>query len=87
MIGGYQVIDFKGESLTSNTTIKGAFKKAKAGRPILVENIGGVSGFTYDATPTSTTTATIPVTVWSSSTFKVGKLTISNEDVCKLTVS
>ena len=39
MIGGYQIIDFGGVTLSSTKqVIKGAYRKASCGKPIIVQN-------------------------------------------------
>ena len=84
MLGGYQVIDFKGETLATATTIKGAFKKAKSGKALLVENLGGVSLFANDATPANTTSASCPIILSTNLGFEVLILTITSADSCSI---
>jgi hypothetical protein len=44
--GGYQIIDFSGYTLSETpVTIKGAFKKATAGKAVLCENVNGLTSF------------------------------------------
>lgn len=87
MLGGYQVIDCKGVVLTSTpVTIKGAFKKAKSGKAILIENMGGVSGFFYDIAVDATDYALIPLIVITDNTPTIANITITNEDACTLNV-
>ena len=39
MIGGYQIIDFGGKTLSSTAqTIKGIYRQASCGKPIIVRN-------------------------------------------------
>ena len=86
MLGGYQVIDFKGATLESATVIKGAFKKAKSGKALLVENLAGMSAFTHDSKPTNTTTAVCPVILVTEDTPTIVLLTITSEDSCSIVV-
>ena len=86
MLGGYQVIDFKGETLGSTTTIKGAFKKAKSGKALLVENLAGMSAFTHDSAPSDTTTAVCPVILVASDTPSIVLLVITSEDSCTIVI-
>ena len=86
MLGGYQTINFGGATLSEETTIKGAFKKAKTGKAILVENIAGISGFTYDATPTSTESAICPLIVVLEGVPTIVELVIADDDGCSIVV-
>jgi len=87
MLGGYQVIDCKGVTLSSTpVTIKDAFKKAKSGKAILIENMNGVSGFVHDTAPSETDTALLPIMLVVENTAIIGIITITNEDACTLSV-
>ena len=88
MLGGYQVIDFKGETLATATTIKGAFKKAKSSKVLLVENLGGVSLFTHDTTHTNTTSASCPAILRKDNNeYELHLLTITSADSCSIVVA
>ena len=85
MLGGYQVIDFNGENLATAKTIKGAFKKAKSGKPLLVENLGGTSFFTNDVAHTDTTAAECPYMIKASAGhYEFVVLTITSADSCSI---
>ena len=85
MRGGYQIIDMSTLTvLDGSETVKGAFAKAKKGRPILVENCVRLSGFTYDANPASTTEAELPIIGYVSGTLQPAKLVISSDDEVSL---
>lgn len=87
MLGGYQVIDFKGTNLGSDAVIiKDAFKKAKSGKALLIENMTGVSGFVYDVAVNSTDTAVIPLMLVIEDAPVIGIITITDEDACTLSV-
>lgn len=84
MRSGYQVIDCsKLTAFNGTQTVKGAFKKAKAGRPILLNNFNGMSVFVTD-TSTSATSAILPTFAVVSGTLKAAKITISDEDAFTL---
>lgn len=87
MLGGYQVIDFKGAELSGTpVTVKGAFKKAKSGKAILIENMTGVSGFVYDVAVNETDVALLPIMLIVEETPTIGIIAITDEDACTLSV-
>ena len=94
MIGrsGYQMLNFNGVTLdtASTVTIKGVFKAAKSGLPILIKGVsaGGnsLTGFTYDSDVEATDNAILPIILVSSGTPVVAYITISNTDAVSITI-
>ena len=86
MRGGYQIIDCATlTALDGSQTVKGAFAKAKKGRPIMIENCLGISGMTYDIAITSSTVAYLPLFAYISGVLKGAKIEISSDD--EITIS
>ena len=94
MIGrsGYQMLNFNGVTLhtDSTVTIKGAFKAAKSGLPILIKgvSVGGnsLTGFTYDSDVEATDNAILPVILITSGKPVVAHINISNADAVSIVV-
>lgn len=81
MRGGYQIIDCVTlTALDGTQTVKGAFAKAKKGRPIMIENCMGISGMTYDIATGSSTVAYLPLIAYVSGVLKPAKIEISSDD-------
>lgn len=84
MGNGYQTIDCSTLTAFNGTqTVKGAFKKAKAGKAILLKNFNGMTVFVAD-TSTSSSSAILPCFAVVSGTLKAAKITISDEDAFTL---
>lgn len=94
MIGrsGYQILNFNGVTLdsASTVTIKGAFRAAKSGLPILIKGVSAgrnsLTGFTYDSDVDSTTNAMLPVILVSSETPVVAYINITNADAVSIVI-
>jgi hypothetical protein len=82
MKGGYQIIDFTGITEFDGTQkIPGAFEAVKkSGKPILAENVLGISVFTSDADESSRVRAVLPIPEIRGDTIQWTPVIISSTD-------
>ena len=77
----YQFLDFTGISeLDGSETLRGAFEKAKSGKPILVSNLMGLTFFSSDVNPADTTAAILPGIVVSEGSFTIIGVKVNSDD-------